>query len=473
MSSTIFYRWGVSFESPEVALMISKEFFTWNMNRSIDDVKKLIKKHSHIFKNINELVNVLKNYRDNFLSSYTLDIYKSPNHAKWVDERMKVFNNLVLKTKEFLKFLDIELSGGVSLDTLKSILLKVPQECNNLKKEIEEKIKEIEILIKQVEDAKNRKDLQELERLYQKMPEFLKEERQKLSKEILKLKLKESQKGWSEEKQKAKEDKEVENQKQKAQQIYEKLSRISQSEAFKLKPLMEELKESKDRGRISLIVSQIKYSYIKAVEDYVLSEVLKEDVRSSYAHIEEPKAREMIEEFLRKEKVSREEYENLIRKIRELLLEEEAEKERKKKMEEAVKLTYQKLRELGYYSVDENLMEKLLAGEIVEIGTPFGEDYVLRIRLDKETSRVGIRFVRYVEDENDLSEYEKAKDVSIAKEWCGHFDKLVELLKKEGIFLEDVKRIEPEQRFYYEKKEKRRERMEKIAKEKDRLRRQL
>ena len=470
MSSAISYSWSISDSPPEEILKNNKKYFEAEMNRLIDHVKELIKKHLRSFKNIKELVKILEAYRDEFLSSYTLEILNSPNHTKWVDEKMSDFNDLALRIKSFLKFLDIELESGISLNSLKSLISKVPKECAALRREIEEKIDElINKLLKKIEEARKSKDIQQLEELYQNMPEDLKEEKQKLSNEILRLKL-EKQRTKQKKDEKLKEedyDNKVEELKQKAKVFYEKLNKISPQDAIRLKPLVEELKNVKDKSRASAIVSEIKYTYTKAVQEHVMSEVLKEDVKYAYADIEIPKVKDMVREFLRKEKVSREEYDSLNRKIREILLKEQIEKANKKRMEEEVKLIYKKLREMGYYIVDEGIMERLLAGEIVEINTPFGEDYVLRLKFDEKEKNMTIKFVRYVEDEKSLSEYDKAKDISIAKRWCKDYDKLIELLKENGIFFENIRRIEPEQRFYYERKKARKEGIKKKDEKKE------
>jgi len=76
------------------------------------------------------------------------------------------------------------------------------------------------------------------------------------------------------------------------------------------------------------------------------------------------------------------------------------------------------------------------------------------LRLKYEDDGLKIMFVRYVEDEKNLSEYEKRRDIAIAKKWCSDYEKIKQLLSQEGITIEDKIRIEPETRFYYIKREK-------------------
>jgi hypothetical protein len=66
MSSAITYKWGYVEKDPEQILKENKKFFKEKMNESIQDVIKLISTHKNKFKNINELVEILEKFRDDF-----------------------------------------------------------------------------------------------------------------------------------------------------------------------------------------------------------------------------------------------------------------------------------------------------------------------------------------------------------------------------------------------------------------------
>jgi endonuclease III len=140
MSSAITYKWGYVEKDPEQILKENKKFFKEKMNESIQDVIKLISTHKNKFKNINELVEILEKFRDDFLSSYTLDILRSPMHTHWVDDKMNNFNALLFNVKAFIKLLDLEIGEKAYIKALKGIVDKVPKECKNLKEEIEKYI---------------------------------------------------------------------------------------------------------------------------------------------------------------------------------------------------------------------------------------------------------------------------------------------------------------------------------------------
>jgi hypothetical protein len=213
--------------------------------------------------------------------------------------------------------------------------------------------------------------------------------------------------------------------------------------------------KSSDKFRINLILEEIKYVYARKKKQFVKSETLKEMIKK---HLDEdiPQSlKEEINAFLEKEIVSEEEYKHInSRIIRHLMEKKERKSISKEDIDKLSRFLSESLRRLGYQIVNDEAIERLKKGEVVEINTPFGEDYVVRIRLD-EKGILAFKFVRYVEDENNLSMYEKEKDKAIAKQWCNSQKEIIEFLKNNGIVLELKNIMEPDDRFYYEKKEKR------------------
>ena len=467
MSSAISYEWYRAHGNPRKIYKQNKETFEEDMNISISDVRYILNRHPNMFKNIDEVVKPLEEYRDNFLASYTFEVFSSPNHTNWVDSKMQAFNDLVLKVKSFLKLIELETNSRKSLSTLKTILDNVPNGCDNLKREINSIILEAKNFLEQVNEAKRSMDIEKLKDIYYKeapsvwIEQELDKEKVQIANILLKDKFKQEQTKQKEiEIQKAKE--EIENIKQEAKNYYEKLSKILPSEADKLKNLYEELSNTSDRFRIENILNEIKFRYAKYKPKYVVSEVLKEDIKKYLNDDIGQELKDKVKRFLEKELVDKNEYDDLVKSITENTLAKQNEKRLKEEKEQMSKILSEKLRALGYQTVKEDAIEKLKNGEIVDIQTPYGEDYVLRVKLD-EKGNLAFKFVRFVEDEN-LSEYEKEKDKSIAKKWCSAQDELIELLRKEGIIIEAKNRVEPDQRFYYEKREKK-DQMRRQAKE--------
>ncbi|MCI4458792.1 MAG: hypothetical protein JHC21_04165 [Thermocrinis sp.] len=453
MSSAVTYTWTWVEKDPEQILRENKKFLKEKMDESIQDVIKLISAHKNKFKNINELVEILKRFRDDFLSSYTLDIFRSPMHTQWVDDKMSNFNALLFNVKAFIKLLDLEIGEKAYIKALKGIVDKVPEECKKLKEEIEKYIEKEQ----EIKKARENMDIESLKKIYYELPYFAKD-KEEISNILLReelIKEEKKQESTSGKQTKIDEKDEIENIKKEAKEYYEKLKKISETEAERLKFLYEELLKSDDKFRINLILEEIKYVYARKKKQFVKSETLKEMI-NKYLNEDLPQSlKEEINAFLEKETVSEEEYKDLNSRITRYLMEK---KERKSISKEDIdrlsRYLSESLRKLGYQIVNDKAIEKLKKGEVVEINTPFGEDYVVRIRLD-EKGTLALKFVRYVEDENNLSMYEKEKDKAIAKQWCNNQKEIIEFLRNNGIALELKNIMEPEDRFYYEKKEKR------------------
>jgi predicted metal-dependent hydrolase len=423
------------------------------IEQDIQDIMKLISRYKDKFKHINELVEILEKFKDDFLSNCTLDILRSPMHTQWVDDKVNEFNVLVFNVKAFIKLLDLEIGEKAYIKALKGIVDKVPEECKNLKEEIEKYIE----MGQEIERAKEYMDIKSLKKIYYELPSFAKD-KEEISNILLReelIKKNKKQEITLEKQAKIDEKDEIENIKKEAKEYYEKLKKISDAEAERLKFLYEELLKSDDKFRINLILEEIKYIYARKKKQFVESETLKEMI-SKYLSEDIPQSlKEEIKAFLEREIVSEEEYKHLnSRIIRHLMEKEERKSVSKEDIDKLSRFLSESLRKLGYQIVNDEAIERLKKGEVMEINTPFGEDYVVRIRLN-EKGTLAFKFVRYVEDENNLSMYEKEKDKAIAKQWCNNQKEIIEFLRNNGIALELKNIMEPEDRFYYEKKEKR------------------
>lgn len=100
------------------------------------------------------------------------------------------------------------------------------------------------------------------------------------------------------------------------------------------------------------------------------------------------------------------------------------------------------LEKIGYDVIDSSIMEKLVNGEVIFIDLPYSQDYKVQVRLD-ENNQIYFRLVKF-SDSTVVTEYERQKDMEIAKQWCQDYDKILSLLKENGIYIDNIKRIEPE-----------------------------
>lgn len=493
--STFTYSWTYIQKDHNELLKDNKKFFKEQMEESIKHVEKMMENLNCYFLDT-DLIENLKRKKEKFLKNYTMEILQSSNHIKWVNSQVAKFQEIVRKTKEYIILVKTEFSDDLDLKALKAFIDAIPEGANDLRRKIQ-KIKELfENLEK---EAKNpNMNLQTLESYLKMFPEslcnirFCKEMKQyveflrsienvgvsnlnanmleeylrkvpdeyygilrKIKQKLLEKKMW-STDGQSNDKQIIVEENNLKEKKQeilkKIENIYSKLKNINFDLAEKNKHLIEEAREIEDLQRLEFILEELKFNYVKAKKLYVQNiqtEVLKSDLRVFERAADETGLKNEFNRLMQASVLNKEEVDKFIKKI----LEKQRQIIEKKTEKTSVLDSFMsKIRELGYSILEESTMEKLSEGEVVEIKTPFGEDYVLKIKYENDT--LAIRFVRYVEDEENLSEYEKQKDIYIAKKWCSDFDKIKEFLKQKGIMLEDKKRIEPEERFYYVKKEK-------------------
>jgi len=121
------------------------------------------------------------------------------------------------------------------------------------------------------------------------------------------------------------------------------------------------------------------------------------------------------------------------------------------------------LNSIGYNLIDSEIMEKLINNEVIYIDLPYSEEYKIQLKID-ENNKIYYRLVKFGES---TTEYEKQKDLEIAKKWCSDYDKLIELLKTKGIMIENIKRLEPgEIEILYLKEEIKQSKKEKQKQEK-------
>ncbi|MCS7165734.1 MAG: hypothetical protein RMJ51_05635 [Candidatus Calescibacterium sp.] len=118
------------------------------------------------------------------------------------------------------------------------------------------------------------------------------------------------------------------------------------------------------------------------------------------------------------------------------------------------------LDKLGYQLIDHSIIEQLTKGEVIYLDLPYSQDYKVQVKLT-EDNQIYFRLVKFV-DHLSQSEYEKQRDMEIAKQWCKDYDKILEMLKSYGIIIENFQRVEPEEAeiVYILREEKKKERVQ-------------
>ncbi len=203
--------------------------------------------------------------------------------------------------------------------------------------------------------------------------------------------------------------------------------------------------EDENSEKLKLILSNIKLDYGKIKRDFINTILYKENLKSLLSLILDDKLKEEIEALLSKEIIKREEFNTISNKIgNSILLQQQ-----KSKLINSIKNS---LIDLGYelFSENQEIVEKLERGEIIYLNSDKKE---YKIMLKMKNNLLSSRFVRVVGSEKEkesISTYQKERDREEAKKWCKTYDKLVKLLEKEGIILNEKIRIEPmEQEISY------------------------
>ena len=406
------------------------------------------------FKNTQELVSCIDSLRMRILDDFTFEAFKSPTKLTEIQSEIQRYFRLASDIDQFIKILQKEESFGLDLHTLDALIKLVPSECTKLREEL---LNFKEIAVKAERTLKSEEcDKQKLEELLQTTPIEFKELRNRISKRLLQLgrlkkveassivKTQHSVRFGKAERKKML----LEEARNSAFVYYNKLTKISSEEAQKVKPLVEEIEKVEDINRVEILLDEIKLRYVRAREEYLKSEQLKEKIKHAYIAVPMPQVREEAERLLSKELVREDEYEEFINKVVSLGIEtlENYQKMKRK----AAEIVSKKLSDEGYSTLNEDLMDRLLQGDVVELKTPYGDDYALRVKLTDET--LAVRFIRYVDSLENLSEYERQKDIEIGKKWCKTYEELRQILKQNGLLITNKHRIEPEEKFYYEKR---------------------
>ncbi|MFN3995864.1 MAG: hypothetical protein ACK4GR_04955, partial [bacterium] len=231
---------------------------------------------------------------------------------------------------------------------------------------------------------------------------------------------------------------------QEIQQKYVDLDNLDQAY---LNLLLDQIKLDISKIKTKQIRKQIYYSqlnhYLQTLKSYRESLENDQEFKISIYYPSLLKNIQNIQDLINQKYIERQDFEKLQTSFLELLNGIQKYIEQKYLKEGMKKYLQSALLEMGYHFIDTNLMEQLVNGEVVYLDLPYSQEYKVQIKLTKD-SKIFFRLVKFTESLN-ATEYEKQKDLEIAKRWCQDYDKILELLKKNGIIIENIQRIEPEQ----------------------------
>jgi len=192
--------------------------------------------------------------------------------------------------------------------------------------------------------------------------------------------------------------------------------------------------------RLKMVLESIKLDYGKAKEVAIWSEMYREDLAKLAVLELGSEVGSKISTLQNQERITQEEFRSIADEVNAIIL---------AKQERAIALN--KLKEsldaMGYSVVNENeSLQKLENGEMVYLDT-HEEDYKIMLKFNPQTMDITTRIVRVVatqEERENISSYQKEKDLQAAHRWCSRHDKLTHLLKINGIELNTKLRIEPQ-----------------------------
>jgi hypothetical protein len=78
---------------------------------------------------------------------------------------------------------------------------------------------------------------------------------------------------------------------------------------------------------------------------------------------------------------------------------------------------------------------------VVYLDTPLGFEY--KIMLKFYEGKLNMKFIKIINDNYIVNNSERDRDIEIVKDWCKNYDKIIDLLKENNIFIEHEKLIEP------------------------------
>jgi len=226
---------------------------------------------------------------------------------------------------------------------------------------------------------------------------------------------------------------------------YERLRSLDPALAQENNALYAELQTTTDPYRASLLHNQLEYLYLTTLRTIEGQEKLKQDLAAAYAAMPVPELKAHLEALLSAPAISEAEAQAFLHKLAHAQPPPPSPSPEAQK--EIFSRLFQQLSAAGYQLLSEDDIEAFLQGELVEVRTPFGAEYAVRARLEK--NKLNLQFVKYRDSQDSPSDYEKRRDKEIAHRWCADYEKVQKLLAAEGIYAQTAHIIQPDEKLYY------------------------
>ena len=449
--SSITISWIKNKLSPEEQYEYNKKWLKENFEEVINAIERRVKLLSEKYPALEELVSddisTLKFKKDQYLSLYTIDIAKTPYHEKILENWVKDFNDEALKVKRKIA------EYVLDTDKKKEALLNLIKELKELGEPNDPELKKEYIKLKSdlYKLIKEQNFIEAFERILVTLPKLRtlkdKDKRKEEIKKHIQGEPKITLRDTSEKLEKIyQENEKLDKLRLEINSYMNMIKDLDEDVYHYLKPLVEQVEGSSDKSQLESLVNKLKLEYKKLKQKITLTNIYKEDIKSMLEKTTIGELKLKGEKLLKQKYISSEEFSEFYEEYIVLTSQE-------KKKKEVIDKLKKSFEELGYkFDEDESTDIKLLKGDITYLDTPLGDEYKLAVKL--EGNKLITRFTRLVADEKELatlSEYDKIRDVEKAKEWCSDYNRLLNVMEKNGVEMEPKLIVEPNiDKIYYE-----------------------
>jgi len=134
----------------------------------IEDVKYDCQYYSYLFRNLDELLNILEDFRNEVLKNYIDRLMNNIHHEYWADEQFEKFEKLYSRINKFFHIIQYESSYATSLSAFENLLNLLPPGCPNLREDIISRFNQI--FYEKVNKLTKINDIKNLQKISQEIP---------------------------------------------------------------------------------------------------------------------------------------------------------------------------------------------------------------------------------------------------------------------------------------------------------------
>lgn len=236
--------------------------------------------------------------------------------------------------------------------------------------------------------------------------------------------------------------------------FYSCLKNIDENASHGYKGMVDEARAERSIQRLSVVKDQIKLTYGKLKEEIAWSQVYKDILRDHMKKLTQyAVSNELLHEIdhmLNKASVKKKEFSNLSNRINHVIAELEKKKRLTENKEKFIGNVRKNLLKLGYtvFSDDDtsDLTKRVEQDGVVYFNTKW-DGYKLMAKVSAASELI-TRIVKIVPTDSEkqkITDYQKQKDVDIARKWCSDYDRFLTEMKARGINMRVKVRKEPEQ----------------------------